>query len=207
MGDGTTILLPGGSGTVAVSVWSDDATRALEDGETSLLSSVVGISFVGADGGGLGEAAHVDDGVTLEMRVSIATTSEDGSQDDDEVALHKAVLCTYWDVASSQWHTRGMYLEGFNVVAVSSREEAGNTSSSPGISVGVRCRSSHLTLFAVQDESAKATLVEAKIEQLASKFEVLNSVRGVVWCRCGAVGEFVGWLLGLGGWVVGGWRD
>ena len=78
-------------------------------------------------------------------------------------ALRKSMSCKYWHEATSEWISRGVFLRGMSFV-----------STVPG--AAAVCVSSHLTLFAVEDDSEAVKLVDAKISAISERFDDMKAV-------------------------------
>ncbi len=91
----------------------------------------------------------------------------------------------YFDRSNGTWSVRGVYLKGLKAVAAASVSSAGTGGGSSsvvgppfGLVVSAMCVSSHLTLFAVTDETDEAAgVVEQTISKLSSRMSALGSLR------------------------------
>lgn len=72
------------------------------------------------------------------------------SADPNAPALRTSLSCKFWSEDNGAWVSRGVYLRGIDF---------------DGELASAICVSSHLTLFAVEDDSAAVKLVDEKVHR------------------------------------------
>ena len=171
---------------VAVTVWPDSDEASVGSTNSSLFSNAVSISVGGSGSNGAGSngGGAVNDGHTglediadgsFEMDISLTSfnSTESGP-------LRKALKCSYFE--DGRWSGRGVVLLGIDVApsASSSSPSSSPSSAAPGavpaIEVTAVCLSSHLSLFAVADQSALVDTFDAKISTILTRVQTLDEV-------------------------------
>eukprot|EP00750_Incisomonas_marina_P013285 INCI17281.2.p1 GENE.INCI17281.2~~INCI17281.2.p1 ORF type:complete len:1898 (+),score=375.03 INCI17281.2:151-5844(+) len=150
--DDVVVTIPGSTaGAVAVSSWSSDVVGS-SDNSNVLVSNVIGVTVSG-------ESSETDDaGSGFGLTIALSPSP---SADPNAPALRASLSCKFWSEDNGAWVSRGVYLRGIDF---------------DGEIAAAICVSSHLTLFAVEDDSAAVKLVDEKISALSQSFTALGDV-------------------------------
>lgn len=179
--DVSVVVGAGVSGSVSVSTWKDTSGDS-DAGDTDLLSNVVGVTVSTSDGKSVGETNSAGDGFAIAIGVTasddVPAAEGNGTNTSAVVArapLRKSLTCKYWGEEEQDWLTRGVYLRGilFSTWGGSGSSDGGDYSLPRAAAM---CVSSHLTLFAVEDDSEAVQLVEEKINAISDRFEAMKDV-------------------------------
>ena len=135
--------------TVTVTAW--DTVPNTTTAEAALLSTIHGVHVTSSDGE-LEETVETVAGHTLALG-GVGNVS----------VLRKSASCQYYDPALARWSQRGVYLRGLSM----DNSMRGAT---------VICSTSHLTLFAIGDESASLKVLEDKVSKLVNRVAAINDV-------------------------------
>ena len=137
--------------TISVTTWKANSTNS-----TTFVSNVVEVTVTTLDGSPLPETSNIDSGIGLVFDVNAA---EDGG------AFRQQLSCQFFNRTTSEWSTRGMHLRGIEV----------HTDDNKFQPAGI-CITSHLTQFAMADDSETVSALESKIDLIGSRFETLSRV-------------------------------
>ena len=151
--------------SVAISTWAG-LQELLEGGADDLLSDVQGVTIVmPGDGAQPGDISVDDAGQGYQLGISVATSSNSNSTNNTGSGFRQMISCQYFDRENATWSSRGVYLRGLKL-------ETGSN----GMETTVLCVSSHLTLFAVANNTEEATVLTKTFQKLQNRFSTIGHV-------------------------------
>eukprot|EP00750_Incisomonas_marina_P021991 INCI4813.4.p1 GENE.INCI4813.4~~INCI4813.4.p1 ORF type:complete len:1544 (+),score=268.49 INCI4813.4:5299-9930(+) len=161
-GIGVTVFVANSGNTsfsvVSVATWDFGNTDDEVLTDDHLLSNAVSIAVAPGTDASSGTNGDLSNG-GFEVALGL-------SDSNSSTALRTSLMCSYWE--DGRWSQRGVVLLGFEVMAAKGTRE--------GIEAVALCLSSHLSLFALSDESVLIETFDSKFTTLAQRVSELQQV-------------------------------
>lgn len=180
--DEATLTIPNASDVASVSLttWPVNNSGTENDTTVTLLSSIVGVTLTTVSGNPLPVAVDPDeDGFGLAINVLVHDSSGGTNGDSNNQSLRKQLSCKFFDEGRDEWNERGVFLRGIAVFLLGGDDgdgEGGDATAAAGIGAAAICVTTHMTLFAVADESASVGALESKLQLLQGRISALSAV-------------------------------